>query len=375
MSQTTLSIVIPCYNEEATLQICVDRVLAVANDKLALEIIIVDDCSSDNSLEIARKIAAGDERIQVAAHEVNQGKGAALRTGFTKATGDIVAVQDADLEYNPMEFRELVKPIIEDRADVVFGSRYLKINDRRVLYFWHSLMNHCLTFFSNMYTDLGLTDMETCYKVFKREVIQSIDIKENRFGFEPEVTAKIAQKRCRIYEMAISYNPRTYEEGKKIDWKDGVRALYCILHYSGHTAPALVQFFTYFFIGAISWLVNIAAFSICLASDMGIASSIAVAYVPATLVNYFLCISLLFKHKAQWNEKAELLVFLTITALAYLLDTGTTIALTKIGLGAIAAKMLASIMTITFNFLGRKYLTFYKSPLPGWKKTENLKNK
>ena len=172
MNQTTLSIVIPCYNEEATLQICVDRVLAVVNDELALEIVIVDDCSSDNSLEIAKEIASRDKRIQVAAHEVNQGKGAALRTGFSKATGDIVAVQDADLEYNPMEFRELVKPIIEDRADVVFGSRYLKINDRRVLYFWHSLMNHCLTFFSNMYTDLGLTDMEPAIK-FSREKLFS----------------------------------------------------------------------------------------------------------------------------------------------------------------------------------------------------------
>ncbi len=234
MSVTKLSVVIPCYNEEKTLEAIVERVLAADRCGLGIEIVIVDDASRDRSVEVAKGLAARHPEIVTTGHAVNQGKGAALRTGFAKATGDIVLVQDADLEYSPNDYPKLLNPIIGDRADVVFGSRFRGGEEVRVLYFWHSIGNTVLTLTSNMFTDLNLTDMETCYKVFRREIIQGISIVENRFGFEPEITAKIAKlrPRPRIFEVGISYSGRTYEEGKKIGWRDGVRALYCIARYN-----------------------------------------------------------------------------------------------------------------------------------------------
>ncbi len=236
------SIVVPCFNEEKTLRKCIEKVLEIADETLSLELIIVDDCSKDRSLIIARELEDEYPQITVLNHTKNQGKGAALRTGFQKATGDFVAVQDADLEYNPMEFKKLLVPLINNQADVECGSRFLSAGYHRVLYFWHYVGNRILTFLSNMFTDLNLTDMETCYKVFRREIIQSIQIKENRFGFEPEIVAKVAHMRLRIFEIGISYFARTYEEGKKIGIKDGVRALYCIFRYNAHWAPLPVQF-------------------------------------------------------------------------------------------------------------------------------------
>jgi glycosyltransferase involved in cell wall biosynthesis len=230
---TKLSIVIPAYNEEKTLAKCVERVLAIAGEDLPLELIIVNDASKDKTADIGRELADKYQNIRFMQHDVNQGKGAALRTGFQFATGDIVAVQDADLEYDPQDLIKLIEPILDGRADVVMGSRFLTGDERRVFYFWHFLANKGLTFFSNMMTNLNLSDMETCYKIFKREVIQGITITENRFGFEPEIVAKISRfrlngQRLRVYEMGISYSGRTYDEGKKIGWKDGVRALYVI---------------------------------------------------------------------------------------------------------------------------------------------------
>jgi len=224
-----ISIVIPCYNESRTIRTIVDRVRAApVGDK---EIIIVDDGSRDGTRDLLRtQIAPLVDRIIY--HDVNRGKGAALRTGFAAATGDIVIPQDADLEYNPTEYPALIAPILEDKADVVFGSRFVGAGPHRVLYFWHRLGNQVLTLLSNMFTNLNLTDMETCYKVFRREVLQKITIEEDRFGFEPEITAKVAKLGVTIYEVGISYHGRTYAEGKKIGWRDGFRALWAILRYN-----------------------------------------------------------------------------------------------------------------------------------------------
>ena len=221
----------PAYNEEATAVEIVHRVL---QQPQVQELIIVDDCSKDGTWDVLQKLAASDKRIRLFSHKTNQGKGAALRTGFKEALGSVVIVQDADLEYDPAEYDKLLVPILSDRADVVYGSRFLGSEAHRVLYYWHSVGNYLLTLLSNMATNLNLTDMETGFKAFRREVIQKINIEENRFGFEPEITAKLARfsPRLRIYEVAISYYGRTYEEGKKIGWRDGVRALFSILKYN-----------------------------------------------------------------------------------------------------------------------------------------------
>ena len=225
-----LSIIIPCYNEINTIDTIIDAVNAAPYpDK---EIIIVDDCSKDGTRKkLESEIEKSGRVSKVLYHEINQGKGAALRTGIAAATGDLVIIQDADMEYDPNEYPRLVEPILNNRADVVFGSRFLGGDAHRVLYFWHRVGNGFLTLLSNMFTNLNLTDMETCYKVFRREIIQGIKIEENRFGFEPEITAKIAKLHCRIFEVGISYYGRTYDEGKKIGWRDGFRAIYCIVKY------------------------------------------------------------------------------------------------------------------------------------------------
>ncbi|SVA35874.1 uncharacterized protein METZ01_LOCUS88728 [marine metagenome] len=224
-----VSIVIPCFNEANTIEYLVQAVLSAPLTNR--EIIIVDDYSTDSTREILRtKIDGLVDKIIY--HESNQGKGAALRTGFSNVTGDVVIIQDADLEYNPQEYPELLKPILDGKADVVYGSRFQGGQAHRVIYFWHYKGNQFLTLLSNMFTNLNLTDMETCYKVFRIDILKKIKIQENRFGFEPEITAKIAQLGCRIYEVGISYSGRTYDEGKKISWKDGLRAIWCILKYN-----------------------------------------------------------------------------------------------------------------------------------------------
>ncbi|MHC5542776.1 glycosyltransferase family 2 protein [Singulisphaera rosea] len=234
-----LSVVIPVYNERNTIHELLRQVREVPIRK---QIILVDDCSTDGTADRLKTLAAENSDLTVVYHEKNQGKGAALRTGFKHATGQIVIVQDADLEYDPSQYPQLLQPIIEGKADVVYGSRFIG-ESHRVLHFWHSQGNRFLTLLSNIFTDLNLTDMEVCYKVFRREVIQNITLKSNRFGFEPEVTAKVARfevpaidgrpaRRCRIYEIPVSYNGRDYREGKKIGWKDGVQALWCIVNYA-----------------------------------------------------------------------------------------------------------------------------------------------
>lgn len=224
-----LSVVMPVYNEQATLEQVIARVLAVPLD---IELICVDDGSSDGSREILSRLQQAHSQVRVELQPRNMGKGAALRRGIQLATGDFVIIQDADLEYDPSDYPALLRPLLEDKADVVYGSRFLGSAPHRVLYFWHSVANKILTTISNAFTNINLTDMETCYKIFRREIIQSIPIEEDRFGFEPEITVKIAKRRLRIYEVGISYWGRTYEEGKKITWKDGARALFCLIKYT-----------------------------------------------------------------------------------------------------------------------------------------------
>ena len=230
-----LSVIIPVYNEAATIAELIRRVHAVDVPK---DIIVIDDCSTDGTSQVLDGLKDLYENLRVVRQPRNRGKGAALRLGFEQATGDYVLVQDADLEYDPAEYPVLLKPLIEGKADVVYGSRFLTTKEHRVLFFWHSVGNQLLTLISNMLTNLNLTDMETGFKVFKREAIQSIKLEQNRFGFEPEVTVKIARMKLRIYEVGISYYGRTYEEGKKIGWKDGLKALWCIVKYAVITPSA-----------------------------------------------------------------------------------------------------------------------------------------
>jgi glycosyltransferase involved in cell wall biosynthesis len=224
-----LSVVMPVYNERNTLREVISRVLAVPLD---IELVCVDDGSADGSREILAELQASHPQIRVYQQPANMGKGAALRRGIQASTGDFVIIQDADLEYDPAEYPKLLEPLIQGRADVVYGSRFLGGGPHRVLYFWHSVGNSILTLISNALTNMNMTDMETCYKVFRREIIQSIPLEEDRFGFEPEVTVKVAKRRLRVYEVGVSYSGRTYAEGKKIGWKDGFRALWCLAKYT-----------------------------------------------------------------------------------------------------------------------------------------------
>ncbi len=230
-----ISVVVPAYNESKTITQVLETVAKVnLLNGLSKELIVVDDGSKDNTIEVVKKFIADNPGIDVKLYEqvVNQGKGAALHRGFKEATGDLIIVQDADLEYDPEEFNLLLRPMLDDRSDIVYGSRFMGGNPHRILFFWHSIGNKFLTFVSNMFTNLNLTDMETCYKLFRADILKGIQLEENRFGFEPEVTAKIARiPNIRIYEVGISYYGRTYAEGKKINWKDGFRAIYCVLKY------------------------------------------------------------------------------------------------------------------------------------------------
>ena len=364
---TKLSIVIPCYNEERTLATCVERVRNIADEKLKLEIIIVDDCSKDKSFLIAKELEKKYPDVVVYKHEKNQGKGATLRTGFKEAIGEFVAVQDADLEYNPMELRRLLVPLINGDADVVLGSRFLSSGAHRVLYYWHSLANKFLTMLSNMFTDLNLTDMETCYKVFRREIIQNIKIEENRFGFEPEIVAKIAQLRLRIIEMGISYYGRTYDEGKKIGAKDGIRALYCIFRYNANKAPIPIQFFFYLFIGGIAGLVNLIMFLGLFNAEVPLDYAAPLAFVFAAGVNYYLSIKLLFRQKVKWSIPTEILIYILVVIVIGVIDLKMTKSLLSINFSPALSKMIATGIGLLLNFLGRKYIVFYEKASGPWK--------
>jgi dolichol-phosphate mannosyltransferase len=362
-----LSIVIPCYNEERTLEGCVDSVLAIQSETLELELIVVDDCSTDASLTIARRLAERVPGIILRHHKKNQGKGAALRTGIASATGDFVAIQDADLEYDPRDLVRLLLPLRAGDADVVLGSRFLSYGSHRVLYYWHSLGNRFLTTLSNMLTDLNLTDMETCYKVFRREIIQSITIEENRFGFEPEVVAKVAQMRVRVYEMGISYRGRTYAEGKKIGVRDGWRALYCILKYNLPKAPIPVQFLFYCFVGGTSAIVNLLVFIALHSAGAKVSVAAVIAFIIAALVNYFLSIKLIFRHNAKWRTPSELLVYFLVVSVIGVVDVYCTLGFVSLGIPPWLAKVGATTIGLLLNFMARRFIVFPEAPSPDWK--------
>jgi glycosyltransferase involved in cell wall biosynthesis len=370
MFSYTFSLIIPCYNEASSIEACLSKVKSIANEQLfSLEIIVVDDASIDDSLSILEKIKAehkisdGNVTFHILKHEKNRGKGAALRTGLLYATGDFVGIQDADTEYDPKDYMVMLEPLLDGRADVVYGSRYLRPDTRRVLYFWHTWMNKTLTTVSNMFTNLDITDMETCYKLFRREVIQTIapTLKEDRFGFEPEVTTKVAQGHFRVYECAISYNPRTYEEGKKIGWKDGVHALYCILHYGAQTAPLPMQLLLYFFIGFASMAVNIVCFTVAVRIHVSLDYAIWFSFALAGVCNYLLCISILFRHKVRWNTLSEVFFYIVSVSAMGFIDYGVTRGLIALSWSLLGAKILAALIGFGGNFLLRKWLVFPNS--------------
>jgi putative flippase GtrA len=360
-----LSIVIPAYNEERTIGRCVKRVLAIADDEVTLEVLIIDDASTDRTFQVATQLATMHPNVRVLRHRVNQGKGAALHTGFREATGDFIAVQDADLEYDPRDLRRLIRPLMDGRADLVLGSRFLSHGEHRVLYFWHSVGNRVLTLASNIFTDLNLTDMETCYKVFRREVLQRIELKEKRFGFEPEIVAKVARLRLRIYEMGISYDGRTYEEGKKIGVRDGVRALYCILRYNMPYAPLPIQFAGYLGVGGVCAVANILCFAV-LHGPLPPAIAAPVAFALAAALNYWLCVLALFRRRPHSERQKEIGSYVAVVAGVGLLDTMSTLGLLQAGLHPVLAKTIASSLALSFNFFGRRFLVFPEPASGPW---------
>jgi glycosyltransferase involved in cell wall biosynthesis len=362
-----LSILIPCYNEEKTLARCIDHVLRIADDDLQLQIIIVDDCSKDASVRVATELSAAHPCIQLVRHERNQGKGAAVRTAFAHATGDVVAIQDADLEYDPGDLKRMLGPIRDGKADVVLGSRFLAGTTHRVLYFWHSVANRVLTLLSNMFTDLNLTDMECCYKAFTRDVAKRIVIHEDRFGVEPELVAQVAQMRLRVYEMGISYDGRTYEEGKKIGLKDAFRALYCIIRYNAGNAPLALQFLVYAVIGGSAALVNLALFLLLHAAGASVNLAAPVAFVAAAAVNYWLCTWLLFQRRVRWSAPTEVALYVVLVGVLAAFDLGVTRGMLAAGMGAGVAKALASLAGLVLNFLGRRFIVFPQLGRGDWR--------
>lgn len=350
-----LSIVIPCYNEQNTLKECIEKVRCISDENLSLEIIIVDDGSTDNSSATAKDLQKIYPELIFIQHEKNKGKGACLRSGFKKASGDFVAVQDADLEYDPNDLKKLLVPLINNKADVVIGSRFLTVGPHRILYFWHSIGNKFLTFLSNMFTDINLTDMESGYKIFKKEVLQEIEIEEDRFGFEPEIIAKISHMNLRIYEMGISYFGRTYEEGKKIGYKDGFRAFYCIFKYNAYKIPAPTYFLLYLLAGICAVFLNLFLFKQFYSAGMDKQSAVVSTFIVGAVINYLLMLYYLYKPIKKINSYSQFIIYVLILILFGFLDYQVTLGLFQFaGISLSSAKMIAASSILFLNFIIRK---------------------
>jgi glycosyltransferase involved in cell wall biosynthesis len=361
-----LSIVIPVYNEKKTILEIIEIVKSVIlPEKIKeREIVLVDDCSKDGTRDILKNI--NDSEVKVFYHKVNKGKGGALNTGFKQTTGDIVIIQDADLEYDPHEYPKLLKPILDDKADVVFGSRFVGGDSHRILYFWHTTMNKFLTLLSNVFSDLNLTDMETCYKVFRKDILDQIDIEENRFGFEPEITAKVGElsrtKNVRIYEVGISYYGRTYDEGKHIGWKDGVRALWCIFKYNTST---FAHFSKYIINGvfvaiaqiiAIFVLVNYFDFSTPKLQEIANLISIEISVLVGLFLHSF--ITWRYKYETTRNFLKVFVYFHLVTGISFLVRAFLFPILASMNVDYMSNTLIGIAVAIVINFFGYDKLVF-----------------
>lgn len=362
-NSTTVTVVVPCFNERQTLRTSVERLRTIEEETTRLEIHIVDDGSTDGCGQIAEELSREYANVSASLHPKNRGKGAALRTGFKEAKGDIVAVQDADLEYDPRDLKKMIDLVKEDRADVVVGSRFLTGDAHRVLYFWHSVGNRIITFLSNMLTDLNLTDVEACYKVFKHDFLEDIELCEDRFGIEPEIIAKLAEKRPRIYEVGISYSGRTYEEGKKIGVADGFRALHCILRYNAYRAPLFLQLILFLLFGAVGILLNLTVFVFLMNAAVDVPRSIVIAFLVYASYQVACVNPLLFRKRSRWKRAVEPIVHGVGLIAAVILDVSIVATLASLGISLYASKVFAILAALLYLYFWYRFFVYRATPV------------
>ena len=353
-----VTVVIPCYNERDTLPTLITRLRAIEDDGVTLDIHIVDDGSTDGSPRIAQELSRKYDNVRATSLEVNQGKGAALRVGLRAAEGDFIAIQDADLEYDPGDLKRMIDFLRETDADVVVGSRFLNGDVRSDLNIWQSLGNRIITRLSNLLTGLKLTDIEVCYKVFRREALEGIELREDRFGIEPELIAKIARKRLRIYEIGISYTPRTRQEGKKIGIADGIRALYCVLSYNAYRAPILPQLVLFMLFGAIGILLDVSLFAFMRNAEVEISRSIVIAFLISASYQVCCVNPLLFRKGSRWKQALEPIVHGLGLIAAAVVDFSIFGILSGLGLPLEAAKSLAIFAALLGLYFHYRFLLF-----------------